>query len=139
MAFTEHHQQPERKPSDRRAPGIVLPPMLHAALGELAEREGHSLAGLVALLVNEGLAQRLRRALWTTNYHMLNGARAVLEAWGFEPVTILTWVKNKMGAGCLAARPDRTLHLRHAREAGRPAHQRIHGAARAGASALAEA
>jgi N6-adenosine-specific RNA methylase IME4 len=37
--------------------------------------------------------------LWTTNYHMLNGARDVLDAWGFAPVTILTWTKDKMGMG----------------------------------------
>jgi MT-A70 len=35
--------------------------------------------------------------LWTTNYHMLNGAREVLDAWGFAPVTILTWAKDKFG------------------------------------------
>jgi N6-adenosine-specific RNA methylase IME4 len=38
--------------------------------------------------------------LWTTNRHMLNGTRQVLDAWGFEPETILTWVKvNKFGTG----------------------------------------
>lgn len=36
--------------------------------------------------------------LWTTNSHM-QGAFAVLEAWGFEHKTILTWVKHKMGMG----------------------------------------
>jgi N6-adenosine-specific RNA methylase IME4 len=37
--------------------------------------------------------------LWTTNFHMLNGAREVLDAWGFAPVTILTWAKDKFGTG----------------------------------------
>src|SRR5262249_31437726 len=38
--------------------------------------------------------------LWTTNYHMLNGAREVLDAWGFAPVTIFTWGKTtKLGTG----------------------------------------
>jgi N6-adenosine-specific RNA methylase IME4 len=36
--------------------------------------------------------------LWTTNAHMRE-AFAVLDAWNFEPKTILTWVKNKMGLG----------------------------------------
>jgi ParB/RepB/Spo0J family partition protein len=36
--------------------------------------------------------------LWTTNYHM-RFAFEVLDAWGFEQKTILTWVKNKMGMG----------------------------------------
>ena len=36
--------------------------------------------------------------LWTTNLHMRN-AFAVLDSWGFEHRTILTWVKDKMGCG----------------------------------------
>lgn len=36
--------------------------------------------------------------LWTTNAHM-RAAYTVLDAWGFEPKTILTWVKHKMGVG----------------------------------------
>jgi len=39
---------------------------------------------------------------WTTNYHMLNGTREVLDAWGFEPKTIITWVKDHFGYGDLA-------------------------------------
>ena len=37
--------------------------------------------------------------LWTTNYHLLNGTREVLDAWGFTPITILTWAKDRMGLG----------------------------------------
>jgi len=37
--------------------------------------------------------------LWTTNWYKLNGARDVLDAWGFEPITILTWVKHRAGLG----------------------------------------
>jgi N6-adenosine-specific RNA methylase IME4/ParB-like chromosome segregation protein Spo0J len=36
--------------------------------------------------------------LWTTNYHMRH-AFTVLDAWGFEDRTILTWAKDKMGTG----------------------------------------
>src|SRR5258708_24043735 len=36
--------------------------------------------------------------LWTTNHHMRE-AFGVLDAWGFEQKTILTWVKDKMGRG----------------------------------------
>ena len=37
---------------------------------------------------------------WTTNFHLINGyAKAVLDAWGLDPVTMLTWVKNKIGQG----------------------------------------
>jgi N6-adenosine-specific RNA methylase IME4 len=36
--------------------------------------------------------------LWTTNHHMRE-AFSVLDAWGFEQKTILTWVKDRMGMG----------------------------------------
>lgn len=36
--------------------------------------------------------------LWTTNAFM-HEAFHVLERWGFQPKTIVTWVKNKMGSG----------------------------------------
>lgn len=36
--------------------------------------------------------------LWTTNHHMRE-AFTVLDAWGFQHKTILTWVKNRMGTG----------------------------------------
>jgi N6-adenosine-specific RNA methylase IME4 len=36
--------------------------------------------------------------LWTTNAFM-HEAYHVLEAWGFEAKTILTWIKNRMGVG----------------------------------------
>ena len=38
--------------------------------------------------------------LWTTNAHLVDGsASAVVKAWGFEAVSLLTWKKNKMGMG----------------------------------------
>jgi len=36
--------------------------------------------------------------LWTTNAH-LRIAFGVVEAWGFEYKTLLTWVKDRMGTG----------------------------------------
>lgn len=58
--------------------------------------------------------------LWTTNHHMRE-AFTVLDAWGFEHKTILTWVKDRMGTGdwlrgqsehCLmAVRGHPTVHL----------------------------
>jgi N6-adenosine-specific RNA methylase IME4 len=58
--------------------------------------------------------------LWTTNAHMFHAGR-VLDAWGFEHKTILTWVKDKMGMGnwlrgqsehCLmAVRGSPTVHI----------------------------
>jgi N6-adenosine-specific RNA methylase IME4 len=38
--------------------------------------------------------------LWTTNAHLITGdALTVLNAWCFEPKTVLTWVKDRMGTG----------------------------------------
>jgi N6-adenosine-specific RNA methylase IME4 len=37
---------------------------------------------------------------WSTNYHM-RYAYMVLDAWGFEPKTIATWVKDRFGYGDL--------------------------------------
>lgn len=58
--------------------------------------------------------------LWTTNHHMRE-AFSVLDAWGFQHKTILTWVKDRMGTGdwlrgqtehCLmAVRGSPTVHL----------------------------
>jgi N6-adenosine-specific RNA methylase IME4 len=36
--------------------------------------------------------------LWVTNHH-LREAFTVLDAWGFEQKTTLTWIKDKMGTG----------------------------------------
>lgn len=38
--------------------------------------------------------------LWVTNAHLIDGtAYGVLSAWGFAPKTMLTWVKDRWGAG----------------------------------------
>ena len=38
--------------------------------------------------------------LWVTNAHLVTGeASRVLYAWGFEPKTLLTWRKNRVGVG----------------------------------------
>jgi N6-adenosine-specific RNA methylase IME4 len=38
--------------------------------------------------------------LWVTNSHLANGnAARVCTAWGYQPKTIYTWVKNRMGTG----------------------------------------
>jgi len=38
--------------------------------------------------------------LWVTNAHLITGeATEALKAWSFEPKTMLTWVKNRMGIG----------------------------------------
>jgi N6-adenosine-specific RNA methylase IME4 len=58
--------------------------------------------------------------LWATNAH-LRAAFEVVDAWGFEYKTLLTWVKDRMGTGewlrgqtehCLFATRGRPLFLR---------------------------
>lgn len=58
--------------------------------------------------------------LWTTNHHMRE-AFTVLDVWGFEQKTILTWAKDRMGTGdwlrgqtehcIMAVRGKPTIHL----------------------------
>ena len=36
---------------------------------------------------------------WTTNHHMREAYDILEDAWGLEVKTILTWVKERMGAG----------------------------------------
>lgn len=54
---------------------------------EICAAAPRSLAGADALLW-----------LWTTNAHILEAGR-VLDAWGFEHKTVLTWDKGRMGLG----------------------------------------
>jgi N6-adenosine-specific RNA methylase IME4 len=37
--------------------------------------------------------------LWITNHHIIRCAATVLDAWGFQEKTILTWAKDRMGTG----------------------------------------
>src|SRR6266581_3353231 len=48
--------------------------------------------------VTEIAAENAILWLWTTNAH-LRVAFDVVEAWGFEYKTLLTWVKDRMGTG----------------------------------------
>lgn len=98
-----------------------------------------SLAEICALDVRALAAPDCVLWLWVTNFHMLNGARGVLDAWGFEPITILTWAKESHGHRVVAARPDRALRDGGSREADRHAHESNNIAARAGALALRKA
>ncbi len=57
-----------------------------------------SINQIKALAVGEIAAPDSILWLWTTNHHMRE-AFEVLDAWGFEHKTILTWVKDRMGTG----------------------------------------
>jgi N6-adenosine-specific RNA methylase IME4 len=58
-----------------------------------------SLAEIAALDVASIAAADSVLWLWTTNFHLLNGALEVIDRWGFKPITMLTWAKDKPGHG----------------------------------------
>ena len=67
--------------------------------------------------------------LWTTNFHMRDGAREVVDAWVFEQRTILTWAKDRLWNGDLLR--GQTEHVLFAvRPPGRHADEPDHAAAR---------
>ena len=76
--------------------------------------------------------------LWTTNRHMRE-AFTVLDAWGFEHKTILTWAKEQIWSRPVAPWPDRTLHHGHTWEAGRRADESDNAFARCRSGALSKA
>ena len=53
---------------------------------------------ICALPVAEWAAPNAHLYLWTTNAFIVE-AHAVARAWGFEPRTVLTWVKPQIGMG----------------------------------------
>jgi N6-adenosine-specific RNA methylase IME4/ribosomal protein S14 len=59
-----------------------------------------SIANICALDVAAIAAPDCVLWLWTTNFHMRE-AFGVLDAWGFEHRTVLTWAKDRMGFGDL--------------------------------------
>jgi N6-adenosine-specific RNA methylase IME4/ParB-like chromosome segregation protein Spo0J len=90
-------------PTDRRYGVIVADPpwMFDARADDQSHRAANpypsmSLDDIKALKVPS--AEDCVLWLWTTNSHMEHSF-GVARAWGFEPKTILTWVKPKMGLG----------------------------------------
>lgn len=57
-----------------------------------------NLADIKALPVSDWAEPAAHLYLWTTNTFMVEGYD-VARAWGFEPRTIVTWVKDQMGTG----------------------------------------
>jgi N6-adenosine-specific RNA methylase IME4 len=57
-----------------------------------------SIEEIKALNVSDIAHENATLWLWSTNSH-LRGAFDIVEAWGFEYKTLLTWVKDRMGTG----------------------------------------
>ena len=57
-----------------------------------------SIAQIQAMKIGDIACEDCILWLWTTNHHM-HEAFIVLDSWGFEHKTILTWAKDRMGTG----------------------------------------
>ena len=59
-----------------------------------------SIADICALPIRDLAADVAILWFWINNYHLLKGSHVpILKAWGFEPVTMLTWGKDRFGHG----------------------------------------
>lgn len=59
-----------------------------------------SIAQLCALPIEKIAHKDSWLWFWATNFHLLGGyATKIIRAWGFEPVTMRTWVKDHFGQG----------------------------------------
>src|ERR1035438_7511222 len=87
-------------PQQNRGPFqvIVADPPWKYATGNSLPYPTMSLDEIRALPVKDLSDQNAILWLWTTNTH-LRSAFDVVEAWGFEYKTLLTWVKDRMGTG----------------------------------------
>src|SRR5262249_54818015 len=62
--------------------------------------------------------------VWVTNFVLVQGIHTgIIRAWGFEPKTLITWPKEKMGNGELVAEQDRACRHGRARQACRAVRQ----------------
>lgn len=52
----------------------------------------------MAPMINELADENCHLYLWATNNHLID-AFAVMEAWGFRYITMITWVKDRAGLG----------------------------------------
>ena len=82
---------------------VADPPWRYENTASRAAAETHyptmSTADIAALpVVPEHAASNSHLYLWTTNSHLADGL-TVMEAWGFEYKTSITWVKPQMGMG----------------------------------------
>lgn len=83
-----------------------------------------SLAEIQNLPVSDLAAPDAHLYLWTTNY-FLRDAFSVVEAWGFEFSTLLTWCKAPMGIGLGGTFVQTTEHILFARRGSLKALKRV--------------
>jgi N6-adenosine-specific RNA methylase IME4 len=68
--------------------------------GAASHYEVQTIADIAAIPVGEWAEERAHLYIWITNTHLLEGHGYTLaKAWGFDPKTILTWIKDGIGMG----------------------------------------
>lgn len=77
--WPEHGGGKIKRGADRHYDLMTVPDILALPFGEWAAADAHLYC-------------------WVTNNHLKDGLAAI-EAWGFRFVTVVTWVKDKMGLG----------------------------------------
>lgn len=85
--------------SDLKAAPLHRPNTWDGPTGGVAAKERYglmTLADIAALPVRDMADANAHLYLWTTNSFMVE-AHEVMRSWGFEPKTIVTWVKHKAG------------------------------------------
>jgi len=92
-------------PSTKFTTIVADPPWKYgnqAAKGAVGDKyEPMDLDQIVGMPVESLAADKAHLYLWTTNHFLLEGhAATVARAWGFEPKTVITWLKTgRMGVG----------------------------------------
>ena len=88
--------EPPPLPTGRYRVGSIDPPWKHPFRTDNAPPyPPMTVEEIMALPVPDLFEKDACIWLWTTNYHLGEGiAKAVLDAWGFAPKAILTWVKT---------------------------------------------
>jgi N6-adenosine-specific RNA methylase IME4 len=81
---------------------VADPPWQYKGKGWLggAKRHYETMPTAAICELRPEVADKAHLYLWTTATHIIGGdAAAVCRAWGFEPMQLLTWVKDKIGNG----------------------------------------
>lgn len=88
------YQSQDLKSSPTHRPNSWSTPL--GSVAAAARYNTMSIGEIMALPVQDIAAKDAHLYLWTTNSFMVE-AHEVARAWGFEPKTIITWVKHKQG------------------------------------------
>ncbi len=99
-------QEPKPLPQGPFRIGVIDPPWLYQDESYSLSREGvvpypvTSVEEIMATPVTSIMHPDSLLWMWTTNRHLVGGeASQILKHWGFRPVSLLTWAKERAGTG----------------------------------------